>query len=77
MDEEVLDSPLDLSIPRSDAALLSNVGGLQANNSFSWSGMAEALSWSDQLLRVKSVMTIAQLNQDWKDEEEVQEEDDQ
>ena len=77
MDEEVLDSPLDLSIPRSDAALLSNVGGLQSNNSFSWSGMAEALSWSDQLLRVKSVMTIAQLNQDWKDEEEVQEEDDQ
>ena len=77
MDEEVLDSPLDLSIPRSDAALLSNVGGLQPNNSFSWSGMAEALSWSDQLLRVKSVMTIAQLNQDWKDEEEVQEEDDQ
>ena len=77
MDEEVLDSPLDLSIPRSDAALLSNAGGLQSNNSFSWSGMAEALSWSDQLLRVKSVMTIAQLNQDWKDEEEVQEEDDQ
>ena len=77
MDEEVLDSPLDLSIPRSDVALLSNVGGLQSNNSFSWSGMAEALSWSDQLLRVKSVMTIAQLNQDWKDEEEVQEEDDQ
>jgi len=77
MDEEVLDRPLDLSIPRSDVALLSNAGGLQANNSFSWSGMAEALSWSDQLLRVKSVMTIAQLNQDWKDEEEVQEEDDQ
>ena len=71
MDEEVLDIPLDLSIPRSDA------GGLQLNNSFSWSGMAEVLSWSDQLLRVKSVMTIAQLNQDWKDEEEVQEEDDQ
>merc|ERR550517_1795932 len=39
--------------------------------------MTEALSWSDQLLRVKSVMTISQLEQDWKDEEEVKEEEDQ
>ena len=71
MDEEMQDSPLDLSVPRSDAAaLLRDAGGLVLNNSFSWPDMAEALSWSDQLLRVKSVMTIAQLEQDWKDEEE-------
>ena len=66
MDEEVLDSPLDLSIPRSNAALLRDAEGPVLNNPFSWSGTAEALSWSDQLLRVKSVMTIAQLEQDWK-----------
>ena len=50
MDEEVLDSPLDLSVPRSDAAaLLMDAGGLVLNNSLSWLGMAEALGWSDQL----------------------------
>ena len=71
MDKEVLDSPLDLSIPRSDTGPGRNFPDyVSSNNSFSSSGMTEALSWSDQLLRVKSVMTIAQLEEDWKAEEE-------
>ena len=69
-----MDSPLDLSISRRNVAVEDLVIN---NNMFSWSGMTEALSWSDQLLRVRSVMTISQLEQDWKDEEEVKEEEDQ
>ena len=72
MDQEVHDSPLDLSVRRNDIASL--VGGetlLVSNTGSScWSGMTEALQWSDQLLRVQSLITLAQLEDDWGDEDE-------
>ena len=71
MDQEVLDSPLDLSVRRNDIASL--VGGetllVSNTGSSSWSGMTEALQWSDQLLRVQSLITLAQLEDDWGDED--------
>ena len=70
MDQEVLDSPLDLSVRRNDIASI--VGGetllVSNTGSSSWSGMTEALQWSDQLLRAQSLITLAQLEDDWGDE---------
>ena len=73
MDQEVLDSPLDLSVRRNDIASI--VGGetllVSNTGSSSWSELTEALQWSDQLLRAQSLITLAQLEDDWADEDEV------
>ena len=72
MDQEVLDSPLDLSVRRNDIASIVGGESLLVSNtgSSSWSEMTEALQWSDQLLRAQSLISLAQLEDDWGDEDE-------